>query len=131
MSASQKIVPTAKSARVGAGAAGAGGGTLLVLLANNLPADSTWKSWLVIFAPSVSIAISVLYGWIKATLDKRAARKELAEVVDRAKLTLQQALENPATSQEHRKQLQKELEGLELILVKADLDKIRVLAKTS
>jgi hypothetical protein len=131
MSTSRQVVPATRSAKVGAGAAGAGSGTLLVLLANNLPVDSPWKSWLVIFAPSVSIAISVLYGWIKASLDRRAARKELAQVVDRAKLTLQKALENPATSQEHRRQLQKELEGLELILVKADLDKIRVLAKSS
>jgi hypothetical protein len=68
---------------------------------------------------------------IKASLDRRAARRELGEVVDRARLTLQKALENPSTSQEHRRQPQKELEGLELILVKADLDKIRVLAKSS
>ena len=52
------------------------------------------------------------------------------EIVDRARITLQNALQNPATSEEHRRQLQKELEGLELLLVKADLDKIRVLAKS-
>jgi hypothetical protein len=131
MSTSRQIVPASRSTRVGAGAAGAGSGTLLVLLANNLPEGSPWKSWLVILAPSVSIAISVLYGWSKASIDRRAARKELGQVVDRARFTLQKALENPSTSLEHRKQLQKELEGLELILVKADLDKIRVLTKSS
>src|SRR5690349_18050372 len=131
MSGSREVVPGSKSQKVGAGAAGAGSGTLLVLLANNLPQGSPWKSWLVIIAPSISIAVSVIYGWIRTTLDKRAARKELGLVVSRARLTLQKAIENPATSEAHRQQLRKELEGLELILVKADLDKIRLLAKSS
>jgi hypothetical protein len=122
---------TGRSVRVDAGAAGAGSGTLLVLLANNMPTGNPWKSWLVIVAPSVSIAISVLYGWIKSSIDKRAAKQELEQLVDRARITLQTALQNPSTSEEHRRQLQKELEALELLLVKADLDKIRVLAKSS
>jgi len=115
--------------KVGAGAAGAG--TLLVLLANNLPDSNAWKSWLVLLAPSASIAISTLYGWVKNAIDERANRRELADVVRRARITLDEALQNPSTSDEHRKQLQRELETLELLLVKADVEKIRVLTRSS
>jgi hypothetical protein len=120
---------TGRSLKVGAGAAGAGSGTLLVLLANNLHDGDPWKSWLVILAPSASIAISAIYGWVKTAIDRHAARQELSKVVDRAKVTLREALQNPATSEEHRQVLRKELEALELLLVKADVDKIRVLTK--
>ena len=82
-------------------------------------------------APSVTVGISTIYGWIKLRIDKRAIKQELASIVERAKQTLNEAMRNPTTSEAHREQLRKELESLELLLVKSDVDKIRILTKSS
>lgn len=47
--------------------------------------------------------------------------------MNQAKQTLRDALGNPTTSEDHRKQLQKELEALELLLVQRDVNRIRLL----
>ena len=120
--------PTA-GAKVGAGAAGVGSGTLLVILANNIPEHNQWKTWLVLLAPSVTVAVGVVYGWIRALIERWLNKRELVHVIHQAKQTLSDALRNPETSEEHRAQLRKELEQLEMLLVRADLDRIRVLAK--
>jgi hypothetical protein len=107
-----------------AGAAGAGGGTLLVLLANNLPATSLWKSWIVLIVPSASIAISVGFDWLKRYVDRILKQRQLEALIINAKRTLQAALENSQTSEAHRAQLREELEKLELLLVRSSLEKI-------
>ncbi len=113
--------------RLPAGAAGAGGGTLLVLLANNLPPTNPWKSWLALIAPSVSVAVTALAALLKRYFETRLARRELISLISEAKQTLTAALANPQTSEEHKTQLRKELEKLELLSVQADLEKIKAL----
>ena len=110
-----------------AGAAGAGSGTLLVLLANNLPDGNRWKSWLVLLAPSASIAVSVVYAWANAAIDRYFRKRELQTIIGQAKATLQEALGNSSTSSDHRQMLTKELEQLELLLVQTDMEKIKSL----
>lgn len=126
---SQEKIPSGTKA--GAGAAGAGSGTLLVLLANNLPDRSPWKSWLVILAPSLSIGVTILYAWARKTIEHYIDRRQLEKFVRDAKATLKEALENPNTSDEHRKQLRAELESLEILLVKSNIDRVRFLSKSS
>lgn len=108
-----------------AGAAGAGSGTLLVLLANNLAASSPWKSWLVIIAPSASIAIAFAWKKISAVTESYLRKRELKLLVAQAQGTLKQALQNKNTSNDHRKRLMQELEQLELLLVQTDVEKIK------
>ena len=117
------------SAKVWSGAAGAGTGTLLVALARNLPDDHPWKPWLVLLAPSLTVAIGALYSWAREGIEQYRNSRQLARLVHQAKQTVREALGNPLTTGEHRNQLQKELEALELLLVRTDLDRIRVLAK--
>ena len=112
--------------KAGAGAAGAGSGTLLVLLANNLPDRSPWKSWLVLVAPSLSIGITVLYVWIRKAVDEYLDKRKIERFVREAKTTLQEGLNNPNTSDAHRRKLRTQLEELELLLVEASIQKVRV-----
>src|SRR6185503_1571033 len=95
--------------------------------ANNLPEGSQWKSWMIIIAPSASVAVSVCYAWIKISLERYLKKRELKSKFSQARNTLLEALDNPRTSEEHRAQLRKELEQLELLLVQSDLERIRLL----
>jgi hypothetical protein len=106
------------------GLAGAGGGTLLVLLANNLPQNSPWKPWLVLIAPSVSVGIAVLFSWARRFIDRKLADRELERLVRRSRETLETALRNPETSPEHKAEMRKALEGLEKLLVQRNIKQI-------
>src|SRR5580700_7883635 len=61
-------------ARRGASVAGAGGGTLLVLLAQNMSAQNPWKSWLMIIAPSSSVFLAEVWQWLRGPLITSWAR---------------------------------------------------------
>jgi hypothetical protein len=112
-----------------AGAAGVGGGTLLALLANNLPTSSPWRSWLVLIAPSASVGLSAVFVLLRRYIDARIKDKRLKTLIQRARETLEMALRNPATSEEQKKALMSELERLERLLVQSDLSKIEALMK--
>jgi hypothetical protein len=126
MNEAAPLKKASQSRKAGAGAAGAGSGTLLVLLANNLPERNPWRSWLVLLAPSLSIAITVAYAWGRKAIDEYLERRRVERFVREAKVTLKEALENRNTSETHRKKLRAQLEELELLLVKASIEKVRV-----
>jgi hypothetical protein len=71
--------------------------------------------------------VSVIYGWAKAAIDRYFRKRELKAALKQAKQTLEEALLNSSTSSDHRQQLIKELEQLELLLVETDMEKIRSL----
>jgi len=64
---------------------------------------------------------------LKKYFETRLARRELLSLISQAKQTLAGALKNPQTSDEHKAQLRKELEKLELLSVQVDLEKIKAL----
>jgi len=115
------------ASRLSAGAAGAGSGTLLVLLANNLPSTSPWKGWLVIVAPSATVFATFVWAKLSIMLTAVLRTREFNKLVERARRTLVGALDNKATSPEHREKLKGELEQLELLLVQTDVEKIRTM----
>lgn len=114
---------------VGAGAAGVGMGTLLALMANNLPSGNPWKTCLVVLAPAVSVAISVVYRWITLALEAFLSRRALQREVYEARNILQESLQSADISQEHKKQLQNVLFELQMILLKFNMEKIRQMTK--
>lgn len=97
-----------------AGIAGAGGGTLLVLLANNLPESYTFKSWLVIIAPSVSIVLSFFWKFIS----KKTNAYFKVKKVEKSKKLLQKkidtALQNGIISAEEAAMLKRKMAEIEL-----------------
>ena len=114
-------------AKVGAGAAGAGGGTLLVLLARNLPDDNPWKSWLVLLAPAVTVFLSGSWLWIQAAIAERAREKEKRQLFEMAKETIRKSMDDPHGSPEHKESLRKTLEDLQLIEVSGMYARIKLL----
>lgn len=102
--------PSSTSASI----AGAGGGTLLVLLASNLPDTYPLKSWLVIIAPSVSIVLSVFWKFISRKSNAYFKVKK----VERSKKLLQKkieaALQNGIISPEEATTLKRKMAEIEL-----------------
>ena len=94
--------------------AGASGGTLLVLLANNLPESYPLKSWLVIIAPSVSIVLSLFWKYISKKADVYFKGKK----VEKSKILLQRriqaALNNGMISPEEAIVLKRKMIEIEL-----------------
>jgi hypothetical protein len=123
--------PKTKSAqgKLGAGAAGAGSGTLLVLLARNLADDSPWKSWLIIIAPSATVFASVLWLWIRHALHEFTKRRQATRVIRQAKVTLEVAMQNQLTSTQHREMLRRKYEELELLEIDGLSQRLQVLSE--
>ena len=119
------------SKRLIAGATGAGSGTLLVILANNLPETSPLKSWIVILAPSASVLAGGLYQWVVTKISNHFQQKDLTTAIEQARTTLTNALNNPVTTPEHKKELQESLERLEKLETEARMKKVQALADAS
>lgn len=118
-----------KSRLHGSGAgAGAGGGTLLVLLANNLPPGNQWKPWLVLIAPSLTIGISALWSWLRRKIESLLAERAFLAWIEKAKGQLQGAMQNPLTSEGHKAELAREMEKLESLAVQTAMRKAGRLA---
>lgn len=117
----RKTFPSHKTS-ISAGTAGAGGGTLLVALANGLPDSSSLRDWLLLSAPTVALITSAAVAagifqyrsWIRERLVSRAIRS--------AKEAIAEGLANPQTSDEHKARLRKALENIERMEID---DKVR------
>jgi len=111
---SQQASNTQQPNSTSASIAGAGGGTLLVLLANNLPESYALKSWLVIIAPSVSIVLSMFWKYISRKSNAYFKVKK----VERSKKLLQKkietALQNGIISAEEAAMLKRKMAEIEL-----------------
>ncbi|WPQ65013.1 hypothetical protein SIO70_09125 [Chitinophaga sancti] len=102
--------PSSTSASI----AGASSGTLLVLLASNLPDNYPLKSWLVIIAPTVSIAFSLIW---KFLIREKNAYYKRKRVVKFKKLLLQKieaALSDGLISSEEAAALKRKMIEIEL-----------------
>jgi hypothetical protein len=120
-----------KDSKAGASAAGAGGGTLLVLLGNSLPAGSRLKPWILLAAPSLSIFFSRVWLWLQVYIVNYLQDREAKSVIDSAKRTLEEALKNSNTSEGHRKKIRQQLETLELVAVDRQMERIKALRITT
>jgi hypothetical protein len=111
---SQQASNTQQPNSASASIAGAGGGTLLVLLASNLPDTYPLKSWLVIIAPSVSIVLSLFWKYISRKSNAYFKVKK----VERSKKLLQKkidtALQNGIISPEEATMLKRKMAEIEL-----------------
>jgi hypothetical protein len=109
----------------GVSAAGAGGGTLLVLYATSLPDTNQWKQLLLLASPSLSVFVGVAWLWIRVQIANYVQWKTMQSLAKGAKATLLEAIANPNTSDEHKKKLRARLEEVELILSDHQLKRIR------
>jgi hypothetical protein len=68
------------------------GGTLLVLLANNLPANSPWRTVLLYVAPSVSVLTGAAWWWIQLKVANWLRDREFASILRDGQATLRRQL---------------------------------------
>ena len=101
--------PENKKQNVDSYIAGAGGGTLLVLLASNLPDSNTLKSWLIIIAPAVTVLVSYLWRIARIKLNKRIIKKRIQEQKIYIKTVLSDEI-----SKDHEEKLIRYSEDLDL-----------------
>lgn len=98
--------------------AGIGSGTLLAVLANNLPDSNPWKSWLLILAPSATAAVIHTWAWGAAVLDRSLARRQVVQSLRQAESLYRIALNDPSTSEQHKADVRREYEKLQAFLLK-------------
>jgi hypothetical protein len=108
-----------QQSRAAAHTAGAGTGTLMVILANNLP-EGKWKHMVAAAAPTLAIGISSGLVWIRAFMEKRRLekqRREEARIADEyfnnAMDTIEEALSKPNLTEERRNELEQKRQLLE------------------
>lgn len=121
------ISPPKSESKAGAGAAGIGGGTLLVVVANSLPENSKFKPWLLLATPSVSVFLGALWLWLQVRLLNMIRDREVNNAIEEMRRTIDKALNNSKTSEKHRIEIRRRLEELELVAVNRSMEKIKAL----
>jgi hypothetical protein len=114
--------------KAGAGFAGAGSGTFLVLLADSFPDSNPFKVWLKVAAPSASVVLSILWLWCQVEVANYMRDRKLRSVIRKTKTILEDALNNPQTSEGHRNEIREKLQQLELTVADRELARIQSLA---
>jgi hypothetical protein len=117
---------------VAATAAGAGSGTLVALIANNL-SDNNWlKPWLVLIAPSISIASGAIWVWLQAKFVNYVKEYEFKLFVAQAIKTIDEALKDPNLTEEKLLELRKmrnELTQAKIERIMAKFKSIQITSK--
>lgn len=104
------------------GVAGAGSGTLLLLLAKNIPDNYPIKSWLILIAPTVSIILA----WFAKKVDVYFKEKKVEGLKEEYKNKINSALNNPYASDQDKEKLKKMLVEIDL----ADIESISAKIKS-
>jgi hypothetical protein len=119
-----------KATAIEGGSLGAGGGTLLALIANAMP-EGVAKTTAVLLAPTFSLGLTALWMFIRAeiaqNLQKRNERREAEDksrLFQEAEATLRSTLEAPEISEEYKKELAAEIERLHRIRVSGLMDRV-------
>ena len=107
-----KMTPR-KTSSLEAGIAGAGGGTLLLLLANNLPDNNPYKSWLIIIAPSLTVGLTIFWKWFSERFDKYLKKRKINELKSRLRTDIENALQNPNIPPDEKLTMQRKLASFE------------------
>lgn len=94
--------------------AGAGGGTLLLLLAKNLPNTSEYKSWLIILAPTLAVCLSAFWRWISKNIDDYLKERKVERLKSQLRSDIEKALKNPHIPIEQKTILREKLAAFEL-----------------
>lgn len=102
---------------VGGAIGGAGAGTLLVLLANNLSNEHWYKSWLVIAAPTVAVIINGILNFIKRQIELWWEQWKAEAPLRQARKTLQAKITHRDTPPDEKAKYQQDLDELERLRV--------------
>jgi hypothetical protein len=106
-----------KQSKTNAGFAGASGGTLVAIVASQLPDDSPAKNLLIYLAPSISILFTLLWEWIQARIVNYFKDQEAERLIKKAKIRIEEGIANPNISDEHREYLRQRLQEFDEISI--------------
>ncbi len=106
-----------RKARASSKAAGATGGTLIVLLANLLPEGSLWKRILVLVAPSAAVGLNAFSSWGIAELIAHWNKRKIDKALYRATETTENILKTEGISEEHKTFVRRKLEEFQKIQI--------------
>lgn len=114
----------------GAGLAGAGGGTGLLVLINLVPeTQNELRSFLTYLAPTASVALAALWTFAASRVAHALQRQRLDDMVKRARLQRDAIWNNPSSTQAHKDKAQLAVEKLEMLIfaaLEAEGETIRV-----
>ena len=110
---------------------GAGGGTLLVVLARAMPDTYPWKDALVLAAPSVSIALHRMCLWLQQKLIVFIHNYKVAYYSKRVKKVLIEAMLDDNLSAEQRSRIKEMYENIILIIAQKNVQEVEDLMKTT
>lgn len=102
--------------------AGVGSGTGLTAWAQTLP-ESFLKTILVYGAPALTVAFTVGVFYLQVVTAAYAQNRRIA----RFSRTMEQYLANPNTSDAHKAELRRNLEEVQQLRIRQDMDRIRLL----
>jgi len=123
----ENISKEKKDAQTNAGLAGAGSGTLVALIANQLPDSNVIKPILHLSAPSISILVVGLWVWLKVKIANYVRDREVDILIKKAKNTLEKEIANPHITEEYRLILVKQLEDINAININRIKSRIEAL----
>jgi hypothetical protein len=106
-----------------AGVAGAGGGTLFVLIAESLPEAWSIKPALVYLAPAFSVVCSAFWLWTLKVHKAYRRNKKLGIVLRQ----LEVYINNPMTSMTHRNRLIKRMEEIQISVLSRTMKEVEAM----
>lgn len=136
MKKQKTLRPTDAADVVGAGAAGGGLGTLIAAFASSLPQTSQYRSLLAISSPLIAVGISGLWLFLKSVYIDPFARQRrhaaidatMDRIISDARKNAEVVMANPASSQEHKREVQKIVEELETQRLKKITERMEIVA---
>lgn len=111
--------------RVSADVAGAGGGTLFVMLASTLPDHGFGKEWLMLLAPSLTVILGAVWLWLQVRVANHFSDRGFDATIRQARTAFSEILGNPDTSDEHRARIRREIERVELLVVARHVERLQ------
>jgi hypothetical protein len=118
-----------KESETSAGLAGAGGGTLVAVIASQLPDDNAAKSLLIYLAPSISILLTLLWGWVRIKFLNYINDREFERLIDVAIDKLDTRIADPNISEEYRDSLKRkrqEFDEMSIDRIKSQIQAVTI-----
>jgi hypothetical protein len=106
---------------------GAGSGTIAFAIAQTLP--EPYRFWLSAAAHTISATSAAIWVFLRLRMARRWSEWEMKWAIRKAKRTLNKGISSKTVSASHRAGLRKQLEELELLEVRSDLDVAKALNK--
>jgi hypothetical protein len=112
---------------LGAGVAGASGGTGILALVGSLPDTSIWKPVLTYAAPTIAVLVSAIWLFAKSRFDAWLADRSLAAEIEKAVGGLRDLEGDPNCSEKVKRNARTHVDGLKLLRIQLHSKRVRAI----